>query len=49
MKAATTAKVTVRDTGGVLQGESFIFLYINIFFPHTERVALHRHGFPNRC
>ena len=48
MKAATTAQVTVWDTGWLLWGESFIFLSINTLFPKL-RVALQRHGFPNRC
>jgi len=29
---ATTAQVTIRDIGRLLQGESFIFLYINTLF-----------------
>jgi len=36
MKAATTAQVTIRDIGRLLRGESFIFLYINTLFPHTD-------------
>ena len=32
MKAATTAQVTVQDTGRLLQGEFLIFLYINTLF-----------------
>jgi len=47
MKEATTAQVTILDIGQLLQEESSKFLYINTF-SHTERVALHRHGFPNR-
>ena len=41
-------QVTVRDIGWLLKGESSIFLYINTF-SHTEKVALHRHGFANCC
>ena len=33
MKAATIAQVTVQDIGPLPRGESFIFLYINTFFP----------------
>ena len=40
MKAATTAQVTIRDIGRMLQGESFIFPYIKTLFPHPERNAL---------
>ena len=32
MNVATTAQVTVQDVGPLLQGESFIFLYINTLF-----------------
>ena len=49
MKAATTAQVIVRDIGQLLRGESFIFLYINTLFSHTERVALRKYGLPNHC
>ena len=48
-KVATTAQVTVRDICRLLWEESFIFLYIHTLFFHTERVAVHRHGFQNRC
>jgi len=38
MKAATTAQVTVRDIGQLLQGEPFIFLYINTPFPTLKEL-----------
>jgi len=47
MKAATTAQVTIQDIGWVLQGESIP--PHKHTFSHIERVALHRHGFPNCC
>ena len=38
MIVATTAQVTVWDIGRVLRGESFIFLYINTFFPTLKEL-----------
>ena len=38
MKAATTAQVTVQDIGRLLQGESFIFLFINTLFPTLKEL-----------
>jgi len=38
MKVATTAQVNVRNTGRLLQGESFIFLYINTLFPTLKEL-----------
>ena len=38
VKAATTAQVTVRYVGRLLQGESFIFLYINTLFPKLKEL-----------
>jgi len=38
MKAATTAQATVQDIGQLLQGESFIFLFINTLFPTLKEL-----------
>ena len=38
MKAATTAQVNVRNIGQLLQGESFIFLYISTLFPTMKEL-----------
>jgi len=38
MKAATTAQATIQDIGRLLQGESFIFLFINTLFPTLKEL-----------
>ena len=38
MKEAPTGQVTIQDIGWLLQGESFIFLYINTLFPTLKEL-----------
>jgi len=38
MKAATSAQVNVRNIGQLLQGESFILLYINTLVPTMKEL-----------
>jgi hypothetical protein len=48
MKVATTAQITIQDTGQLLPGEYFIFPYIKTLFA-TLKEMLCRHGFPIPC